>query len=120
MGVLTDARENDREPGVAVLVLGGDHLEVTPFVAEGADAGVMIGERVAAQGTEDALLVLMCGIYSNPATCLEQIAEMAGDVPVVGGVASGNGRGDRRRRRHCNGVVGGLANTVWWGRCCPG
>ena len=39
MGVLTDARENDREPGVAVLVLGGDHLEVTPLVAEGDDAG---------------------------------------------------------------------------------
>ena len=90
MGVLTDARENDREPGVAVLVLGGDHLEVTPLVAEGEDAGVMIGEQVAARGTEDALLVLMCGIYANPAACLEQIAEIAGDVPVVGGVASGN------------------------------
>ena len=90
MGVLTDARENDREPGVAVLVLGGDHLEVTPLVAEGDDAGIRIGEQVAARGTEDALLVLMCGIYSNPAACLEQIAEIAGDVPVVGGVASGN------------------------------
>ncbi len=90
MGVLTDARENDREPGVAVLVLGGEHLEVTPLVAEGDDAGVIIGERAAAHVTEDAVLVLLCGLYSNPVTCLAQIAEIAGDVPVVGGVASGN------------------------------
>ena len=120
MGVLTDARENDREPGVAVLVLGGDHLEVTPIVAEGDDAGAIIGEQVVARGTADTLLVLICGIYSNSATCLKQIAEVAGDVPVVGGVASGNpwGATSPQTLQWCGrwigayGVVGALLTGV--------
>ena len=90
MGVLTDARENDREPGVAVLALAGDSLEVMPIVEEGEDAGLMFSEQVAAHLKEDALLVLMAGMHSNPGTLLEQIAEIAGDVPVVGAIASGN------------------------------
>lgn len=90
MGVLTDARENDREPGVAVLVLAGDQLEAIPIVAQGEDVGRFVGERIVPYSSEDGLLVLMPGVMSNPVTLIEQVGEMAGNMPIVGGLASGN------------------------------
>jgi small ligand-binding sensory domain FIST len=90
MGVMTDARENDREPGVAVLVLAGDQMGAIPIVAEGDDAGRLVGERVLPYSDEYGLLVLMPGVTSNPVTLIDQVGEMAGNVPIVGGLASGN------------------------------
>ncbi|MDP6040619.1 MAG: FIST N-terminal domain-containing protein, partial [Candidatus Latescibacteria bacterium] len=90
MGVLTDARENDREPGVAVLALAGDQLSVVPIVAEGDEEDNFVGERVLPYSDEAGLLVLMPGVTSNPVVLIDQVAEMVGNVPIVGGVASGN------------------------------
>ena len=90
MGVLTDARENDREPGVAVMVVESNRLTAIPVFARGDDAGVQIGERLLPFVTPEAVLVLLPGVSVHPGMLMRQIADVAGPVPIVGGMASGN------------------------------
>ncbi|MGA1197402.1 MAG: FIST signal transduction protein [Candidatus Latescibacterota bacterium] len=90
MGVLTDARENDREPGVAVLVMGGADLEAILVCDKGDMAGIGIGEKLLPYAQEDTLLVMLSGLLSDPAITMKQITDIVGDLPIVGGVASPN------------------------------
>lgn len=90
MGVLTDARENDREPGVAVMAIESSQLTAMPVFGQGGDAGVQIGERILPFLMQDAVLVLLPGVSVNPGALMRQIADVAGAVPIVGGMASGN------------------------------
>jgi small ligand-binding sensory domain FIST len=90
MGVLTDARENDREPGVAVLVMAGEELEVVLVHDHGQDAGIGIGEQLLPYEKDDALLVLMPSLSRDPTDCLKQITDAVGEIPIVGGMPSPN------------------------------
>jgi small ligand-binding sensory domain FIST len=90
MGVLTDARENDREPGVAVLVMGGPDIEAVLVHDRGDMAGIGMGEQLLPYAKEDALLVMMSGLLSDPSIIMKQITDAVGDLPIVGGVASPN------------------------------
>ncbi|MFT5366360.1 MAG: small ligand-binding sensory domain FIST [Candidatus Latescibacterota bacterium] len=90
MGVLTDARENDREPGVAVLVMAGDDLEVVLVHERGDDAGIGIGEQLVPYPTDDALLVLLPSLFGDPTEVMQHITDAVGDLPIVGGMASPN------------------------------
>ena len=90
MGVLTDARENDREPGVAVLVMGGEGLEAILVCDRGDAAGIGMGEQLLPYANEETLLVMMSGLLSDPAIIMKQITDVVGNLPIVGGVASPN------------------------------
>lgn len=90
MGVLTDARENDREPGVAILAMGGPDIEAVLVYDRGDMAGIGIGEKLLPYAKEEALLVMMSGLLSDPAIIMKQITDTAGNLPIVGGVASPN------------------------------
>ena len=90
MGVVTDARENDREPGVAILALSSDQLEAVPFFVQGGQAGIQIGESILPYLTDQAILILIPGLHVNPKEVMRQIVDVAGYVPIVGGMASGN------------------------------
>lgn len=90
MGVLTDARENDREPGVAVLVMASDQLDVVLTVGKGDGAGIDIGEQLVPYSVADSLYVMMPGMFGDPADCMKQITDTVGDLPIVGAMASGN------------------------------
>lgn len=90
MGVLTDDRENDREPGVAVLVIAGEDLDVVLVQDRGDDAGIGIGEQLLPYDTDDALLIMVTGLFGDPAKLMQQITENVGHLPIVGGMASPN------------------------------
>lgn len=90
MGVLSDERENDREPGVAVLVMASEEWEVVLATGESEKAGIEIGEQLLPYQTDDALLVLMSGLSGDPSQYMTQITDAVGSIPIVGGVASSN------------------------------
>lgn len=88
MGVLTDDRENDREPGVAVLVMAGEDLDATLVFGKGDEAGIEMGEQLVPYPQDDALLIMISSLFGDPDLCMKQITEVLGDVPIVGGMAS--------------------------------
>ncbi|MBT4136954.1 MAG: hypothetical protein HOE48_03515 [Candidatus Latescibacteria bacterium] len=90
MGVLTDDRENDREPGVAVLVMVGEDLDVVLVHERGEGAGIGIGEQLLPYDKDDALLVMVTGLFGDPARFMKQITDNIGHLPIVGGMASPN------------------------------
>ena len=108
MGVLTDDRENDREPGVAVLVMAGDDLDATLVFGRGDEAGIEIGEQLVPYDTDGALLILLSGLFGDPAGCMRQITDAVGDVPIVGGMASASmwERTELQALQWCGDVVG--------------
>jgi small ligand-binding sensory domain FIST len=103
VGVLTDRAEVEsveaagapgpRDAAVAVLVVRSDALRFGPFLVDeteglGAAAGRLAGGRLAESAAE-ALIVLPDPMGLEPPSLLAAIAEAAGAVPVLGGVASG-------------------------------
>lgn len=94
-GVLTERGEVEGESAVAVLVVRGDGLLITPFLLDDqarpdSEAGSVLAERVGKTVAESGcLLVLPDARGLNPATLLRDIHEALGFVPLMGGVAAG-------------------------------
>jgi len=93
-GVLTEAREVEGEPAVAVLAIRSDRLVATPFLVERqgerADVGTELARREGPTVAEGGCaLVLPDAIGCDPAALLSQLDEALGFVPVLGAVAAG-------------------------------
>jgi small ligand-binding sensory domain FIST len=93
-GILTERREVEGEPAVAVLAVRGARLLATPFAferqGERPDLGVELGQRIGATVAEGGcVLVLPGAIGCNPPALLAQLHESLGFVPVLGAVAAG-------------------------------
>jgi small ligand-binding sensory domain FIST len=94
-GVLTERREVEDEPAVAVLAVADPRLVVTPFLVEAlADADAAGAEALARQtgaGVAEGgcLLVLPDTEGLDPRALLAGLDEHIGGLPVVGGVAAG-------------------------------
>jgi small ligand-binding sensory domain FIST len=94
-GVLTDQREVEGEPAVAVLTVSDERLVLTPFLLEdqerlGAEAGTELAERVGGTVAEGGCLLIIPDVMGlDPRTLLRGLHERLGFVPVLGGVAAG-------------------------------
>ena len=93
-GILTDRREVEDEPAVAVLAVRSDRLVATPFLferqGERSNLGAELAQRIEGTVAEGGCaLVLPDANGCNPAALLTQLHEMLGFVPVLGGVAAG-------------------------------
>src|SRR5438093_219662 len=94
-GILTERREVEEEPAVAVLVVRCERLVATPFSFErqgerrdlGTELAQKIGSTVAEGGC---VLVLPDAVGCNPPALLTQLGESLGFVPVLGAVAAGD------------------------------
>lgn len=93
-GVLTARGEIEGRPGVSLLVLGSDEIEVEPFLfhpLRGRDLHLAseLAESARVPLTERALLLLFPDAYqARPALMLRAIEEELGKFPVVGAGAS--------------------------------
>ena len=91
MRVLSGMGEIEREPGITALALKGEELIAAPFLARGEDAVAQIAERVRPSASDESVLVLLPdAFHHHPSTLLSQIQEHLGEIPVVGGAASGH------------------------------
>jgi len=93
-GILTERREVEGEPAVAVLAARCQRLVATPFSferqGERADVGTELGQRIGSTVAEGGcVLVLPDAMGLNPAALLTQLHEGLGFVPVLGAVAAG-------------------------------
>lgn len=92
-GVLTQRREVEAEPAVAVLAVRDDRLVVTPFLAadqERDELAAEVAERVGPTVAEGGcLLVLPDALGLDPRRLLGGLQDALGFVPVIGAVAAG-------------------------------
>jgi small ligand-binding sensory domain FIST len=93
-GILTERREVEDEPAVAVLAVRCERLVATPFLfeqqGERQDLGNEVAQQVGATVAEGgSVLVLPDAIGCNPPALLAQLHETLGFVPVLGAVAAG-------------------------------
>ncbi len=93
-GVLTQRREVEGEPAVAILAVRDERLVATPFLLEDQEgrpaAGAEVAEQVAATVAEGGcLLVLPDAMGLEPQRLLGGLDEALGFVRVVGAVAAG-------------------------------
>ncbi len=101
MRVLTGQGEIEREPGVAVLALAGEDLTATPFLARGEDAADQIAEKLRPHRSDESVLILLPDpFHYHPSALIHRIQESLGEVPVVGGAASGHPM-ERRTLQWC-------------------
>jgi small ligand-binding sensory domain FIST len=109
-GVLTSEGEIEGEHGVAVLALAADRATAAPFLVEGLkgrdrDAGRELGRIVAPYRQGDSVLVLLPDTLNcNPDALFDGIADVLGDIPVVGGGAADDGAGQTTHQM-CGGKV---------------
>lgn len=93
-GILTEGREVEDEPAVAVLAVRSERLVATAFSferqGERADLGVELGQRVGSTVAEGGcVLVLPDAMGCNPGALLTQLHQGLGFAPVLGAVAAG-------------------------------
>jgi small ligand-binding sensory domain FIST len=93
-GILTERREVEDGPAIAVLVVRDERLVVTPFLFEGQgerpDLGAELAHRIGPTVAEGGcVLVLPDAMGCNPAALLGPLHETLGFVPVLGAVAAG-------------------------------
>ncbi len=93
-GVLTERREVEHEPAVAVLVIRDERLVAMPIFVEDLEGTGEVGAELAAQAGPTVaeggcLLVLPDVTGLRPRALLAGVQSELGFVPVVGGVASG-------------------------------
>jgi small ligand-binding sensory domain FIST len=94
-GVLSDQREVEREPAVAVLTVSDERLVLTPFLLEdqerlGAEAGAELAEQVVRTVAEGGCLLMLPDVMGlDPRALLRGLHERLGFVPVLGAVAAG-------------------------------
>jgi small ligand-binding sensory domain FIST len=119
MRVLTGRGEIEREPGIAALALAGEGLDATPFLARGEDAADQIAEKLRPHRSEESALILLSDpFHYHPSALIRRIQETLGQVPIVGGAASGHPmerrtlqwRGEEIAE---DGVSGVLLNGPW-------
>ncbi|MBI3449206.1 MAG: FIST C-terminal domain-containing protein [Acidobacteria bacterium] len=109
-GVLTAEGEIEGEKGVAVLALASDQATAAPFVVQNLrgrdrDAGREIGDLVAPYRRGDSLLVVFPDTLNcNPDALFTGIADVLGEIPVVGGGAADDGAG-KATYQMCGGKV---------------
>lgn len=96
-GVLTADREVEQGPALGVLAVTSDRLRGTPFLFhdegdQGLTAGVRLGQRMlGSRDTGDLLLVWPDPFHVRPDRLLQSLDALLGNVPVIGGAASGDG-----------------------------
>jgi len=93
-GILTDRREVEDEPAVAVLAVRSDRLVATPFLferqGERSDLGAEVALRIEGTVAEGGCALVLPDAHGcNPAALLAQLHEILGFVPVLGAVAAG-------------------------------
>src|SRR5437867_3192655 len=93
-GVLTERREVEGEPAVAVLAVRCERLVATPFLfeqqGERPDLGIELAQRIGATVAEGGcVLMLPDAVGCNPAALLAQLHAALGFVPVLGAIAAG-------------------------------
>jgi len=93
-GVLTERREVEGEPAVAVLAVRCERLVATPFLFEGQgereELGAELSQRIGATVAEGGCaLMLPDAMGCNPQALLSQLDETLGFVPLLGAVAAG-------------------------------
>ena len=96
LGILTTAGEVEASPGVAVMVIGSDSLQMVPFLVRGLrvdprETGREIGRQVRGAIQPGSMLVLFSDSFPLSAdSFFKGIAEEAGQIPVIGGSAAGD------------------------------
>ncbi len=96
-GVLTEESELEREPGLALLSLGGD-LRASSFLTTDLQennyrAGEWLAERIRAHAIHPNLVFLFPDALSFQShTFFEGFESLCGYIPILGGAASSNGR----------------------------
>ena len=111
-GVLTELREVEQGPAVAVLVARDERLVVTPFLlaAQGPATGEEVAQRIGPTVAEGGcLLVLPDGLGLRPRALLDGLHEALGFVPVVGAVAAGESTFELYATDAARGALAGVA-----------
>ena len=96
MAVLTGEGEFEGSPGLAILTLTSDELEMMPFLAEetspaGEGLRGVLQERLQQGSAENALLLLLTDIFSVRAPeLLDTLQQDLGYIPTIGAAASGH------------------------------
>src|SRR5882672_2255301 len=114
VGVLTEQREVEGEPAVAVLVVRSERLVATPFLLEGQgerpELGTELAERIGATLAEGGcVLVLPDAIGCNPPALLTQLHDALGFVPVLGAIAAGEPMFELHNTEVVQGALAGVA-----------
>lgn len=101
MRVLTGRGEIEREPGIAALALASEDLTAAPFLVRGEDAADQISERLRPHRSGESVLILLPDpFHYHPSALIHRIQEALGEIPVVGGAASGHPM-ERRTLQWC-------------------
>jgi len=111
-GVLTERREVERGPAVAVLVVTDERLVVTPFLlaAQGPGTGEQVAQRVGQTVAEGGCLVVLAdAVGLDPGALLDGLHEALGFVPVVGAVAAGEPTFELYATEAVRGALAGVA-----------
>ncbi len=96
MAVLTEEREFEGSPGLALLTLSSDELKTLPFLAEEGSSAVarvtgLLKERLQKEKADNPLLILLTDIFNIRAPeLLDAIGQDLGHVPIVGAASSGH------------------------------
>jgi len=96
IGVLANLGEIEAEPGVSVLAVSTDLIEVTSFISGdstegGFKAGVEIGKKLNPIKGDKALLTFLPDPFNiNPYNLFEGVESQLGSIPIVGATASEN------------------------------
>ena len=91
VGVLSDAGEVERGPGITALAIAGGGLSVRPFLVQGQDAAEKIAESIAPQREEGQIVILLPDIFRHdPTQLISDLRELGCTLPLVGGAASGD------------------------------
>jgi small ligand-binding sensory domain FIST len=94
-GVMTAQREVEKGPALGVLAVTSDQMRGTPFLFQdegdrGMSAGVRLGQRMlGSRESDDLLLVWPDAFHVRPDRLLQSLDAVLGNVPVIGGAASG-------------------------------
>jgi small ligand-binding sensory domain FIST len=94
-GVIGAGAEIEAGPAVGVLGVRSDQLRATPFLFhdegdQGMTASVRLGQRlIQSRGSDDLVLVWPDPLHVRPDRLIQGLDAVLGDLPVVGGAASG-------------------------------
>jgi small ligand-binding sensory domain FIST len=118
-GVLTERREVEDEPAVAVLVVRDERLVATPFLIEdleqaGGNAGAELARQVGPTVAEGGCLLALADVAGlHPPTLLGGMQVELGFVPLVGGVAAGAPLFELVNTEATRGSLAGVALSGW-------
>lgn len=94
LGVLSNEKEIEAQPGIAVLTVSSDEISAKPFIvhqlgAGGLKAGEEIGTSLKSIADKASLLTLLPDpFYIHPDLIFQGIRSKIGDIPIVGASAS--------------------------------